>query len=81
MKVDLSFIPAETMPPLYTLYSIIMAVNRTIEQKQPQYLIAGRSDIPTQGTTYTTHIIISPQLSTTPQKEIREHVELAIICT
>jgi hypothetical protein len=36
---------------------------------------------PTQDTTYTTYTIISLQLSTTPQKEIRTHTELSITCT
>jgi hypothetical protein len=58
-----------------------MLTNRTIEKKQPQYPIVGRSDIPTQDTRYTTHIMISAQLSKTPQKEIREHTELSITCT
>jgi hypothetical protein len=56
-------------------------LNETTEQKQPQYPIERRSDIPTQDTTYTTYIIISPQLSATPQKETSEHTELSIICT
>jgi hypothetical protein len=44
-------------------------LNGTVEQKQPQYPIAGRSDIPTQDTTYTTYIIISPQHNTTERNK------------
>jgi hypothetical protein len=66
------------MSNLYYVINGILATNRTIEQKQTQYPIAGRIDIPTQDTTCRTHIIMSPQLSTTPQNEIREHTELSI---
>jgi hypothetical protein len=38
-----------------------------------QHPILGRSDVPTQDTTYTTHIIISPKLFIIPQKELIEH--------
>jgi hypothetical protein len=64
-----------------SLYYEYQHYNRSIEQKQPQYPIAGRSASPTQDTTYTTYIIISPELSTALQKEIREPIEPSITCT
>jgi hypothetical protein len=35
------------------------STKRTKQQEQTQYPIAGRGDMPTQDTTYTTYIIIS----------------------
>jgi hypothetical protein len=52
--------------------------NRTIEQEQPQYPIVERRRV--QDTRYTTYTIISPQLSTTPHRKIREHIELIMTC-